>query len=360
MSGPTTGPAEVRWGVVGTGPIAEKVMTDLALVPGAVLHGVCSRTAAGAASFAARHGASQDRAVRAYVDPAALAADVDVVYVATPHTAHLDAATAAMRAGTAVLVEKPLTATLAGARRLVEVAGEQGVFCMEAMWTRFLPVTAELLDLVARGEVGRLRALHASIGSVVPVVPGGRLHDPAQGGGALLDIGVYPVWLALLLLGPVTSVAAAGEVSGTGVDVLTGLLLGHEGGAVSLLSASMSSSAEQDAVVEGSLGRVRLEAPVWAPSGLTVHVDPRPGDARPGDPRPGDARPGAPADRAVRPGHRGAGYVHMLEHVQDCVREGRTESPLHPSVATLAVMEVLEEALDQLGVVRPVELTTGS
>lgn len=345
MSGPTTGPADVRWGVVGTGPIAEKVMTDLALVPGAVLHGVCSRTASGAAAFAARHGASQDRAVRTYVDPAALAADVDVVYVATPHTAHLDAATAAMRTGTAVLVEKPLTATLAGSRRLAQVARERDVFCMEAMWTRFLPVTVELLDLVAAGEVGRLRALHASIGSVVPVVPGGRLHDPAQGGGAVLDIGVYPVWLALLLLGPVTSVAAAGEVSGSGVDVLTGLLLGHEDGAVSLLSATMSSSAEQDAVVEGSLGRVRLEAPLWAPSGLAVHPDPG---------------PDGPADRVVRPGRRGAGYVRMLEHVQDCLRDGRTESPLHPLTATLAVMQVLEQALEQLGVARPDELSAGS
>ena len=244
-------------------------MTDLALVPGAVLAGVCSRTDAGAAAFAERHGAAQT-----YTDPAALAADVDVVYVATPHTAHLDAAAAAMGAGTAVLVEKPLTATLAGARRLVETAREHDVLCMEAMWTRFLPVTTDLLDVVADGEVGRPRALHATIGSVVPVVPGGRLHDPAQGGGALLDIGVYPVWLAVLLLGPVVSVAAAGEVSEAGVDVLAGLVLGHEGGAVSLLSATMSSVAAQDAVLEGTRGSLRLEAPVWAPAGLTVlHAD---------------------------------------------------------------------------------------
>ncbi|MFC3688809.1 Gfo/Idh/MocA family protein [Aquipuribacter hungaricus] len=332
-------PAQVRWGVVGTGPIAARVLGDLALTPGAVLAGVCSRTAAGGAAFAAAHGVG-----RTYTDPAALAADVDVVYVATPHAAHLDAAAAAMAAGTAVLVEKPLTATLAGARRLVEVAREHDVFCMEAMWTRFLPVTAELLDVAASGEVGRLRALHASIGSLVPPEPGGRLHDPQQGGGALLDIGVYPVWLALLLLGPVSSVAVAGEVSPGGVDVLSGLLLGHEGGAVSLLSSTLSSSAAGDAVLEGSLGAVRLEAPLWAPPALTVLH--------------GAGVSAQPADRTVRPGRRGAGYVHMLEHVQECVLAGLTESPLHPLGTTLAVMEVLEQALDQLGVVRPDEVET--
>lgn len=111
---------------------------------------------------------------------------------------------------------------LAGTRRLAEVARERDVFCMEAMWTRFLPVTADLLEVAGSREVGRLPALHAAIGSPATPVPGGRLHDPRQGGGALLDIGVHPVWLTVLLLGPVTSVSAAGEVSDAGVDVLTG------------------------------------------------------------------------------------------------------------------------------------------
>jgi predicted dehydrogenase len=174
------------------------------------------------------------------------------------------------------------------------------------------------------------------------VVPGGRLHDPRQGGGALLDIGVYPVWLALLLLGPVTSVSAAGDVSEDGVDVLSGLLLGHEGGAVSVLSASMSSVAVQDAVVEGTLGRVHLEAPVYAPTAMTVlHAA--------GSPAP-------ETDRTVRPGHRGSGYGHMLEHVQECVVAGRRESPLHPLGATLAAMAVLDQAIEQLGVTRAEEV----
>lgn len=318
----------VRWGVVGTGPIAATVTADLAVTPGAVVHGVCSRTDSGAAGFAATHGVAQT-----YTDVAAMAADVDVVYVATPHSAHLGAATAAIGAGTAVLVEKPLTATLAGARQLVGAAREHHVFCMEAMWTRFLPVTAALLEVVGSGEVGRLRALHAAVGSSVPPVPGGRLHDPRLGGGALLDVGVYPVWLALLLLGPVTSVSAAGEVSDAGVDVLTGLLVTHRDGAVSLLSATLSSDAAGDAVVEGTRGSVRLEAPLWSPSGITVRG------------RGGAAGPAA----------RGAGYVPMLEHVQECVRAGLTESPMHPLDRTLDVMQVLDTALVQLGVTRPDE-----
>jgi predicted dehydrogenase len=336
-----SGPHAVRWGVVGTGPIAATVSADIARTRGAVLAGVCSRTTSGAAAFATAHGVA-----RTYTDPAALAADVDVVYIATPHTAHLDAAVAAMGAGTAVLVEKPLTATLAGAQRLVAVAAERGVFCMEAMWTRFLPVTDELLDVVRGDEVGPLRALHASIGALVPPVPGGRLHDPRQGGGALLDLGVYPVWLAHLLLGPVTSVAAAGEVSEAGVDVLSGLLLTHQGGALSLLSATLSSSPTQTAVVEGTVGSIRLGAPLYAPTGMTVlHAG---------------AGPGRPADRTLRPDRRGSGYVHMIEHVQDCLRDGLTQSPLHPLATTLAVMTVLEQALEQLGVARAVEVAPGA
>lgn len=299
-------PPPIRWGVVGTGPIAAKVSADLAITPGAVLHGVCSRTRSGAAAFVAAHGIP-----RTYTDPAALAADVDVVYVATPHAAHLDAATAAIGSGTAVLVEKPLTATLAGARRLVAVARERNVFCMEAMWSRFLPVAADLLDVAGSGEVGRLRALHAGIGSLVPAVPGGRLHDPRQGGGALLGIGVYPVWLAHLLLGPVTSVTAAGELSDAGVDVLTGLLLTHEGGAVSLLSATLSSSAPEDAVVEGPLAE--LGRPDSAPRPSRGRVRPH-ARARPGlrsrgayrePPAPPEHHPGG--DEGARRGARPAG-----------------------------------------------------
>ena len=322
----------LRWGVVGTGPIAATVTADLALTPGAVVHGVCSRTVPGARAFAETHGVAQT-----YTDVATMAADVDVVYVATPHTAHLAAATAAIGAGTAVLVEKPLTATPAGARQLVATARAHEVFCMEAMWTHFLPVTEALLEVVAGGEVGRVRALHAAVGSPVPPVPGGRLHDPRLGGGALLDVGVYPVWLALLLLGPVTSVTASGEVSGTGVDVLAGLLLTHRDGGLSLLSATLSSDASNAAVVEGACGSVRLEAPVWNPSAMTVRSQAE-----------GSAR-------TVRPAARGAGYVPMLEHVQDCVRAGLTESPSHPLAATLAVTEVLDEALARLGAVRPDE-----
>ena len=327
----------MRWGVVGTGPIAAKVSADLAVTPGAVLHGVCSRTRSRATAFAAEHGFAGT-----HTEPAALAAEVDVLYVATPHASHLDAAAAAIEAGTPVLVEKPLTARLAGSRHLVALARSRGVFAMEAMWTRFLPATQALVEAVDRGEVGRPKALHADIGSVVPVSAGGRLHDPAQGGGALLDIGVYPVWLALLLMGPVTSVAAAGELSDSGVDVLAGLVLRHERGGVSLLSASMSSASAQDAVLQGTAGRIHLAAPLYAPPGFTVHRVP-------------GGTAGAGEARRVRLPHLGGGYVHMLEHVQDCVRSGLTQSPLHPLDATLAVLSVVDDALQQLGAARATE-----
>jgi len=324
----------VRWGVVGTGGIAATVSADLALTPGAVLQAVCSRDAGRAAQFARRHGY---RSTHTDVRALAQNPDVDVVYVATPHASHAIPARTAIEAGTPVLVEKPFTASGPTAQALVTLAREQGVFCMEAMWTRFLPATSALLDAVGSGAIGEVRSLHASIGTVAAADGPARLLDPSAGGGALLDVGVYPLWWSHLLLGPVTSVAAAGELSPDGVDLLSGVLLRHERGGISLISATLSSCASAAVVLEGRTGRLNVDAPAWSPQGFEVRSA------------------GGAAARSPVPAPPGRGYVPMLEHVQDCLAQGLSESPAHPLASTLAVMTVLDTALDQLRVVRAQE-----
>ncbi|GAA4967845.1 Gfo/Idh/MocA family oxidoreductase [Kineococcus glutinatus] len=321
----------VRWGFVGTGGIAEKVGAALAAAEGGTRFAVASRSAARAAGFAAANGFE-----RSFGSVAELVADddVDAVYVATPHPQHLAAARAALGAGKPVLVEKPLTATLAGARELVQLARDSGTFCMEAYWTRFLPGTEALLELLRRGGIGEVRTVHADLGFRAPA-DAARFWDPALGGGAILDLGPYPVRLAHLLLGPPTSVQAVGSLSATGVDAQAGLLLGHAHGAVSALSVSISSQTAGRAWVEGTEGWVEVGSPIFEVPELVLHR-------------------GGTAERL--PFEAGRGHSHMLEHVHECLAAGRTESPLVPLSSTLEVMAVLDTALDALGAVRAVEV----
>ena len=189
---------EIRWGVVGPGRIAEKVVEDFAVVDGARAVAVASRSLDRAQAFAARHGIE-----RAYGSYAEILADpdVDVLYLATPHPQHHAIALAALRAGKALLVEKAFTATTAGAAEVVDLARETGVFVMEAMWTRFQPAVVALRELVADGAIGEVRSVQADLGVAREYDPADRLFDLALGGGALLDLGVYVVSFAQMLLG---------------------------------------------------------------------------------------------------------------------------------------------------------------
>ncbi|MEJ5946731.1 Gfo/Idh/MocA family oxidoreductase [Pseudokineococcus basanitobsidens] len=317
-----------RWGFLATGGIATTVAGDLPLVPGARALAVASRDAARAAAFAERHGFE-----RSYGSYAGLLADpdVDVVYVATPHGQHRAVTRAALEAGKHVLVEKSFTTTLAGAHELVDLARSRGLFAMEAMWTRFLPTVVDLLAALEGGVVGEVRHVHGDLGFPVPRDPTSRFYDPVQGGGSLLDMGVYPVAMARMVLGPASRVVARGTLTSTGVDAEAALLLTHASGATATTLSTITARPPRRAVLSGTDGRVETEGALHAPDAYVVH------------------RPDAEPLRVSR-GRTGRGYVHMLEHVQDCLARGLTESPLWPLSSTLEVMEVLEGALGDLGV----------
>lgn len=317
------------WGFIATGGIAATVAGDLALTPGARRLAVASRDADRAAAFAEKHGFE-----RSYGSYAELLADpdVDVVYVATPHGQHRAVARAALEAGKPVLVEKSFTTTLAGTQELAALAADRGLFAMEAMWTRFLPTTVALLDLVSAGGIGEVRAVYADLGFPAPLDPTNRFYDMAKGGGALLDVGVYAVAVAQMLLGAPEEVLTRGRRAETGVDTDATLLCRHAGEATASLFATITSHPPRRCVVIGTTGRVETDPPLHAPSGFTVH------------------RPDAEPERVGRE-RTGRGYTHMLGHVQDCLAQGLTESPLWPLSATLTAMGTLESALHALGVV---------
>jgi predicted dehydrogenase len=317
----------VRWGILATGTIAGAFAEDLARIPDAELIAVGSRTPERARAFAARFGIP-----RAYGSWADLAADpdVDVVYVATPHSAHHAATRLCLSAGRAVLCEKPFTLDLATTTDLVELARERGLFLMEAMWMRCNPAIRRLADLVAAGRIGEVRAVHADFGLASRLPAGHRLHARELGGGALLDLGVYPVSFAQLFLGEPTTIAAHATLSPQGVDENTGMLFGYGDGALATLTCSLVTDTPRIASVSGTAGRVELARGFFRPETLVLYRDER--------------------VETISVRYEGLGYVHEILEVHRCLELGLTESPLVPLADTLAVMRTLDAVRARIGV----------
>ena len=324
----------VRWGVVGPGGIADGVVRDLAAMDGGVLHAVASRSAERARAFADEHGAEVS-----YGSYAELLddGDVDAVYVATPHRQHHGVALAAVEAGKHLLVEKAFTCTLAGSREVVDAARARGVFVMEAMWTRFQPAVVRLRELLAEGAVGEVRAVRADLGLAVPYDPAHRLWDKSQGGGALLDLGVYPVSWLQMLLGEPERLSVAGSTGAGGVDTESTLLWAGAGGVQGSAQSSLLCPLPGTAAVFGTEGWIEVPPRFHHPSEVLVH---RRGEGRSVD-----------STEVVELPATGTGYTHELDEVHRCLAAGETESPTMPLADTLSVMAVLEQALHALGVV---------
>ncbi len=252
----------LRWGILGPGAIASSFASDLAFVEGAQLVAVGSRDRERAVAFAS------SRAIPyAYGSYEALANDpnVDIVYVATPHHRHVEDALLCLHAGKHVLVEKPFAVSSAGATELAAVAASTGRFLMEALWTRFFPLFEKVRELIVSGRIGSVVELRADFGHVPAYDPNQRLWNPALAGGALLDLGVYPLMWAVELLGWPESVEADSSFAASGVDEATGMQLQHAGGAESLLVVSQRRHTPTRVVVQGTEGRLTVAAPMYAP-----------------------------------------------------------------------------------------------
>jgi predicted dehydrogenase len=317
-----------KWGIAGLGRIAALVAGDFTHVPGAELVAVGSRAPERAEAFARAHGVP-----RAHGSYGELIADpeVDVVYIATPHPQHHAIALAAIRAGKAVLVEKAFTATLAGAQEIAGEARARRVFAMEAMWTRFQPAIVRARELLAEGAIGELVSVQAELGIKREFDPSDRLFARELGGGALLDLGVYVVSFAQMLLGVPRTVSVVGSLEPNGVEASATLLLGFEGGRSATLTTSLHAPMPGGARIFGTEGWIEVPPRFHHPHRIVLHRD------------------GAAPEEIVRP-PLGGGYAHELIEVTESVSAGRTESAVMPLDDTLTVMAVLEQAAAQLGV----------
>lgn len=319
----------MRWGVAGTGGMARAFVEDLRHVPGARLVAVGSRDRARAEAFAVEHGGPGAHAV-GMTHGELVTADLDVLYVATPHAQHRDIALAAIEQGVPVLVEKAFTATLAGAHEVVEAARARRVFCMEAMWTRLQPAVVRACELVEAGEIGEVVAVHADLGAHRPYDPGHRLFATDLGGGAVLDLGVYVISLAQHFLGNPDRVTACGTLFPNGAEASATIALGWDDGRGATLATSLTSPTACRAVLMGTSGSIELGPEFHHPRALVVR------------------RAGEPAEELHLP-PTGSGYSHEAEHVHQCLDAGLLESPVVPLADTLAVQVVMQEVFEQLG-----------
>lgn len=322
----------VRWGIIATGGIARLFARDLELLPDAELVAIGSRSQAAADAFGDefgvphRHGSYE----ALVADP-----DVDAVYVSTPHPGHHDAALLAIEAGKAVLVEKPFTMDGTEARSVVDAARARGVLCLEAMWTRFLPHMGRIREILSAGTLGKITYLTAEHGQWFAEDPAFRLFAPSLGGGALLDLGIYPVSFAHMVLGVPQTITAVSCPAFTGVDATTSMILQYGAGAHAVLTTSLAAASNNPAAIYGTEARLEIDGWFYTPSSFRVIA--RDGTELERYPSPGD------------PEAQGRGMQHEAAEVGRCLRAGLTESPLLPLDETVAIMDTLDEVRRQIG-----------
>ncbi|GAA1165092.1 Gfo/Idh/MocA family oxidoreductase [Nocardioides aquiterrae] len=326
-----------RWGILATGKIAHTFAEDLALVPDAELVAVGSRRAESAAAFAERHGGTP---YGSYEELAA-APDVDVVYIATPHALHLDNARLCFEGGKHVLCEKPLTLSVAEAEEMVRLAAQHDRFLMEAMWTACHPAVLTLRERLRSGDFGTPRHLHAELGFLVQAPPDDRMLNPELGASALLDMGVYPLTFAHLMLGEALSLTAAAELSDRGIDLDVAIAGRYPNGALATMTASMTSWSGRHAAIATDRGRLEVDD-FHHPSRITfTSYD------------VGDTNDTVVVSEPVpveTPPALGRGYTHEIAEVGRCLEAGLRESPLVPHAQTLAILRQMDDVRAQVGV----------
>ena len=319
---------EIRWGILGAGGIAATVSADIAATDGNVLQAVGARDASRAAAFAERFGIA--RSYGSYAELVA-DADVDVVYIATTHGQHHEHALLALRSGKPVLVEKAFTLNTRQAREVVDEARRRGLFCMEAMWMRLNPLIRAAVDLANSGRIGAVTGVRADLSRHFAYDPAHRLFDLSAGGGALLDLGVYPATFAWLVLGWPSVVQATGSLAATGSDLTVALQWGYPDGRVAQIYSSAAGPSPFAALITGTDGWISVQPRVHRPQRLVIFAE-NAEEIVDGEPEPGN------------------GYRRQVAEVAMRLRRGERESPFVPLDETVALLEVIDEARVQLGV----------
>ena len=325
--------AGLRWGLLGTGRIAQQFTRDL-LLDGHTVTAVGSRAQSTADAFAAEFGIA---AAHGSYDDLVRDDNVDVVYVATPHPMHHDNAALALGAGKHVLVEKPFTLNAVEAADLIELAGRRRLVLLEAMWTRWLPHMVRIREIIDGGVLGEVRSVSADHTQRLSADPAHRVNAPALGGGALLDLGVYPISFASQILGPPDTVQAAATLTEAGVDAQIATMFTYRNGAIATTYSAMTTRGSNTATVIGTDGRIDIDAVWYNPANFRVWDS-----------------SGALLE-SYTSAVDGRGMQYQARELESLVTSGNHESVVLPLSETLSIMQTLDQIRGLVGVRYPGE-----
>ena len=327
----------IRWGVLGPGSIARKFCAGLADLPDTELVAVGSRNNPSSIESANKFAddfnveTRHDSYEKLVNDP-----NVDVIYIATPHSFHSEHSLLCLNAGKAVLCEKPFSINATQTQEVISLAQEKNLFVMEAVWTLFLPHMVKIRELIESGSIGEVRMVQADFGFRTGVNPEGRLFDKNLGGGALLDVGIYPILLALDLLGPATEIKSMATIGTTGVDEEASIIMRHSKGEQSLLSTAIRLNTPHEATILGTEGRIHIHGSWWQPTSFTLYQD---------------GKDSVLFDIETLDN----GYNYEALEVNNCLRDGKAESAIMPLSKTLELTQTLDTIRSQWGLQYPME-----
>ena len=315
-----------RWGILGAGRIADKFCEALNFTEGSEVFAVASRDANNAKAFAQKHNAKK---YYTNYNDLITDADVDVIYIATPHAFHYQQTLLCLQHNKPVLCEKPLSLNYKLSADMVAVAAAQQTFLMEGLWTRFMPFTEKILQLIANDVIGTPQCIHADFGFAAPFEPTGRMYNKALGGGSVLDIGVYPIFLATLILGEPSAIKAFVTISKTGVDETANILLQYPNGATAQLLSTIAFDTPIEAEIIGTKGRIKIDAPWFKATDFSVIL----------------------IDGSVKKismPHQLNGFEHEIKEVMYCLNNGLLQSAKMPHQLTLQISKIMDAVLAEM------------
>lgn len=320
----------INWGIIGAGKIARKFATDIKVVPNATLHAVASRSLEKAQAFRTEFGASH-----AFGSYEALlnCPDLDAVYVATPHVFHHEQTLMCLHAGVPVLCEKPFAMNQRQVEEMIAVAQSKKVFLMEAMWTRLLPTMQKVQEIITSGKIGTVFSVQADFGFKAPYDIQKRLYNKALGGGALLDIGIYPVFLALFVLGYPKQIKASAHIGATGVDEEIGMLFTYEQDKMANLHSTIRTYTPIEAFIYGEKGTIKLHTRWFTATSMSLKLHDQ------------------EHEELIEFDYKSGGFEYEIEEASNCILAGKIQSSILSHDFSLQLIRLLDAIRQEIGLV---------
>ena len=324
---------KIKWGILGCGKIAQKFAADLTLSDGGYLHAIGSTSKNKQKEFSELYPGIIT--FDSYEDLAACP-EIDAIYVATPHSFHMEHSMLCLQHRKAVLCEKPMAVNSHQVQKMIAAARDNKLFLMEALWTTFLPAIQDVVSTISHGKIGDVKHLTADFGFKAVYDASSRLFDLNLAGGSLLDVGIYPVVMSLLIMGEPKSITANAQLTETGADGSCTILMTYDNGATASLYSSLQSHTDTKCEIYGTEGKITIPGRFHEQDHYLIRM-------------------GQDDDKKIEMGRKGLGYYYEIEHVQSCISQGKTESPIMNFDMSTTLIKILDEIRRKIGVKYPAD-----